>query len=112
MGDWYGYVVANYLGTNLEDLEAWFLGVPYLPPLVGFRRIHPEAEYCSPQGLYQCFYPGCEKKYRSPQNRDTHFDKVHLGFRYFCDLCGRTFVHKGSINQHRGLGRCPMTRSG
>ncbi|KIK60390.1 hypothetical protein GYMLUDRAFT_73842 [Collybiopsis luxurians FD-317 M1] len=109
---WYRYMAENYPGNELEGFESWFWGVPQLPPLVRFQPVPPEAEYPSPQRVFQCFYPGCNERYRTKQYRDNHFDKIHLGFRYLCDLCHASFMNKGSVKKHKDWGRCPMTKSG
>ncbi|KIK60389.1 hypothetical protein GYMLUDRAFT_605941 [Collybiopsis luxurians FD-317 M1] len=80
-------IVENYTGPDLE--------------------VPPKAESPSSQGVYECFYPSCDKKYQSKQYRDNHFDKVHLGVRYFCNCCNGSFMNKGSIKKHKDLGRCP-----
>ncbi|KAF5388728.1 hypothetical protein D9757_004800 [Collybiopsis confluens] len=108
MEGWYKSVL-QYPGTDLGGVEYWLLPAEfYLPPHADFQLVHPHADRPSAQGLYKCIYPDCNTPpYKSAQYRNNHFDKIHLGIRFPCQVCGRMFMNPGSVTKHQKENRCP-----
>ncbi|KIK60391.1 hypothetical protein GYMLUDRAFT_606464 [Collybiopsis luxurians FD-317 M1] len=109
MERWYHYLVENYPGADLRGFESWFWRMNFSSS-PNFLPVPPEAEHISFDGEFYCFYPGCPKHYRSKQSRDNHFDTIHLGFRYLCDLCHTPFMNRNSVKKHKDWGRCCETK--
>ena len=49
----------------------------------------------------------CDKIYGYKYQLKRHFDSVHEGWKYYCNLCGKSFSYEENLqkhrNEHRGI---------
>ena len=43
----------------------------------------------------------CDKVYSNKFHLKRHFDSVHEGWKYYCNLCGKSFSLKQGLQKHR-----------
>nr|XP_054760156.1 zinc finger protein 808-like [Lytechinus pictus] len=60
---------------------------------------------------FPCTYPGCTKKFWARSMMKKHMETHEGAPTYFCEDCGRTYKHSGSLRLHRrthteGRGKC------
>ena len=77
-----------------------------------YRQQHMRAKH---MGLkLVCPEDDCDKSYTTQGNLNSHMNQMHRNnFSYYCNFCGRAFVHLSVLNdhenQHRGIKpyKCP-----
>ena len=71
------------------------------------KKTHPEIrknkmvekKTDSKEKRFQC--DNCDKVYGYKHQLKNHFDSVHEGWKHFCNLCGKSFSFKQSLQRHR-----------
>lgn len=63
--------------------------------LKSHKAIHDRADIVKP-----CPYDNCPRFYCYLKNLDEHVQSVHLGRRFYCDTCGKSFKHKSTLARH------------
>ncbi|XP_068605205.1 growth factor independent 1A transcription repressor a [Brachionichthys hirsutus] len=66
-------------------------------------EIKSESDFiCSNLGSYKCIK--CYKVFSTPHGLEVHVRRSHIGTRPFeCGICGKTFGHAVSLDQHRAV---------
>ncbi|XP_055516221.1 LOW QUALITY PROTEIN: zinc finger protein Gfi-1b-like [Leucoraja erinacea] len=75
---------------------------PVSRPLEIDQPIDYSTHYSSGSNAYHCIK--CNKVFSTPHGLEVHVRRSHSGIRPFaCDLCGKTFGHAVSLEQHLNI---------
>ncbi|CAB1429626.1 unnamed protein product [Pleuronectes platessa] len=88
---------------RMRDSEELYVDVKQKPPIA---EIKSENEFiCASfesDGSYKCIK--CYKVFSTPHGLEVHVRRSHSGTRPFeCGICGKTFGHAVSLDQHRAV---------
>ncbi|XP_020772899.2 growth factor independent 1A transcription repressor a [Boleophthalmus pectinirostris] len=74
----------------------------YTPRAFPSAEVKTEEEFTESHGTYKCIK--CCKVFSTPHGLEVHVRRSHSGSRPFeCSVCGKTFGHAVSLDQHRAV---------
>lgn len=95
--------VANW--CPITSLNSTWICIEVCPVLLSFRQWNLIAPSCIADiRPYKCEVEDCNKYFVAPTHAKNHYTKVHINGvirPYKCDVCGRGFNQKSSLQTHK-----------
>ncbi len=66
-------------------------------------RRHKEVKHGGSATKFSCKEQGCEYSTHSSYNLRMHFERVHEGIRWPCDICDYVGGYKGDLTRHKKI---------